>query len=146
MADDLLDQGFGVGLGAALGAKLGAPDREVITTVGDGSYMFGNPLPYHFVQRAEKLPILTIVTNNLQWYAVARSTQAVYPKGKAMAANLMPLTSLDPSPAFEKMVETCGGFGAKVEDPDELLPVMKKAFEAIRSGTPALLNIITEGR
>ncbi|MGE3709565.1 MAG: thiamine pyrophosphate-dependent enzyme, partial [Hyphomicrobiaceae bacterium] len=142
----VLAGGLGLGLGAALGAKLGAPNREVITTVGDGSYMFGNPLPYHYVQRSEKLPILTIVTNNLQWYAVLRSTQAVYPKGKAMAANQMPLTSLDPSPAFEKMVETCGGWGAKVEDPEELMPAMKKAFEAIRSGTPALLNIVTEGR
>jgi acetolactate synthase-1/2/3 large subunit len=138
--------GLGLGLGAALGAKLGAPKREVITSVGDGSYMFGNPLPYHFVQRAEKLPILTIVTNNLQWYAVNRSTIAVYPKGKAAAANQMPLTSLDPSPAFEKMVETCGGYGAKVESPDEVMPALKKAFEAVRSGTPALLNMITEGR
>ncbi len=138
--------GLGLGLGAALGAKLGAPHREVITSVGDGSYMFGNPLPYHFVQRAENLPILTIVTNNLQWYAVNRSTLAVYPKGKAAASNLMPLTSLDPSPAFEKMVETCGGFGAKVESPDEVLPALKKAFDAIRSGTPALLNVITQGR
>ncbi len=138
--------GLGLGLGAALGAKLGAPHREVITSVGDGSYMFGNPLPYHFVQRSENLPILTIVTNNLQWYAVNRSTIAVYPKGKAASANQMPLTSLDPSPAFEKMVEPCGGFGAKVESPDEVMPALKKAFEAIRSGTPALLNIITEGR
>ncbi len=138
--------GLGLGLGAALGAKLGAPHREVITSVGDGSYMFGNPLPYHFVQRAENLPILTIVTNNLQWYAVNRSTIAVYPKGKAASANQMPLTSLDPSPAFEKMVEPCGGFGAKVESPDEVMPALKKAFEAIRSGTPALLNVITEGR
>lgn len=138
--------GLGLGLGAALGAKLGSPKREVITSVGDGSYMFGNPLPYHFVQRAESLPILTIVTNNLQWYAVNRSTLAVYPKGKAAAANQMPLTSLDPSPAFEKMVETCGGYGAKVENPDDVMPALKKAFEAIRSGTPALLNVITEGR
>lgn len=138
--------GLGLGLGAALGAKLGAPKREVITSVGDGSYMFGNPLPYHFVQRSENLPILTIVTNNLQWYAVNRSTMAVYPKGKAAAANMMPLTSLDPSPAYEKMVEMCGGFGAKVETPDEVMPALKKAFEAIRSGTPALLNIITQGR
>jgi acetolactate synthase I/II/III large subunit len=92
------------------------------------------------------LPILTIVTNNLQWYAVNRSTVAVYPKGKAAAANQMPLTSLDPSPAFEKMVETCGGYGAKVENPDDVMPALKKAFDAVRSGTPALLNVITEGR
>ena len=138
--------GLGLGLGAALGAKLGAPHREVITSVGDGSYMFGNPLPYHFVQRLEKLPILTIVTNNLMWYAVRRSTQSVYPKGKAMAANSMPLTELNPSPAFEKMVETCGGWGATVETPEEVMPALKTAFKSIRSGTPALLNIITEGR
>ena len=59
---------------------------------------------------------------------------------------MMPLTSLDPSPAFEKMVETCGGFGAKVETPEEVMPALEKAFAAIRSGTPALLNILTQGR
>ena len=86
------------------------------------------------------------MTNNLKWYAVERSALAVYPKGKAAAANLMPLTSLDPSPAFEKMPEICGGYGAKVETPEELMPALKKAFEAVRSGTPALLNVITQGR
>ena len=45
----LLSGGLGFGMGAGLGAKLAAPERDVIVTVGDGSYMFGNPLPYHFV-------------------------------------------------------------------------------------------------
>ena len=44
----LLSGGLGFGLGAGLGAKLAAPEREVIVTVGDGSYMFGNPIPYHY--------------------------------------------------------------------------------------------------
>ena len=60
----LLAGGLGFGLGAALGAKLAAPDREVISVVGDGSYMFGNPLPFHYVGRAESLPTLTIISNN----------------------------------------------------------------------------------
>ena len=46
---NMLSGGLGMGLGAALGAKLAAPEREVIVAVGDGSYMFGNPLPYHYV-------------------------------------------------------------------------------------------------
>ena len=50
----LLSGGLGFGLGAALGAKLAAPEREVIVTVGDGSYMFGNPLPYHYRRRAPR--------------------------------------------------------------------------------------------
>ena len=78
---NLLSGGLGFGLGAALGAKLAAPEREVITTVGDGSYMFGNPLPYHYVGRAENLPTLTIVANNSMWGAVRQSTLDVYPEG-----------------------------------------------------------------
>jgi len=42
---NLLSGGLGFGLGAALGAKLAAPDREVITTVGDGSYMLATRCP-----------------------------------------------------------------------------------------------------
>jgi acetolactate synthase-1/2/3 large subunit len=142
----LLSGGLGFGLGAALGAKLAAPDREVITTVGDGSYMFGNPLPYHHVGRAEKLPTLTIVANNMMWGAVRQATLDVYPDGRAAKANVMPLTELTPSPDFEKVVEACGGRGEKVSTPGELLPALERSLDAVRSGTPATLNVMTQGR
>ncbi len=138
--------GLGAGIGQALGAKLGAPDREVIAAVGDGSYMFGNPLPAAFVGRAESLPTLTIVSNNRTWMAVRRATLDVYPDGKAAKANNMPLTELNPSPDFEKIVESCGGHGAKVDTPEELLPALRRALDAVRSGTPAVLNVHTQGR
>jgi acetolactate synthase-1/2/3 large subunit len=143
---NLLSGGLGFGLGAALGAKLAAPDREVITTVGDGSYMFGNPLPYHYVGRAESLPTLTIITNNLMWGAVRQSTLDVYPDGKASKANAMPLTELKPSPDFEKVVETCGGYGEKVETAADVMPALKRAFDKVRSGTPVTLNVMTQMR
>ena len=106
---NMLAGGLGMGLGASLGAKLAAPEREVIAMVGDGSYMFGNPLPFHYVAQAEKLPTLTIVTNNQSWHAVRRATLDVYPDGDAAKANVMPLTELKPSPAFEKIIEAAGG-------------------------------------
>jgi acetolactate synthase-1/2/3 large subunit len=143
---NLLSGGLGFGLGAALGAKLAAPDREVITTVGDGSYMFGNPLPYHYVGRAESLPTLTIITNNSMWGAVRQSTLDVYPDGKAAKANIMPLTELRPSPDFEKVVETCGGYGEKVETAAAVLPALERALDKVRSGTPATLNVTTRPR
>jgi acetolactate synthase-1/2/3 large subunit len=142
----LLSGGLGFGLGAGLGAKLAAPEREVIVAVGDGSYMFGNPIPYHYVGRAEKLPTLTIVANNHMWGAVRSATLDVFPDGHASKANVMPITSLAPSPDFEKVIETCGGRGERVEAPADLLPAMKRSFEALRGGTPALLNVITQGR
>jgi acetolactate synthase-1/2/3 large subunit len=142
----LLAGGLGFGLGAALGAKLAAPEREVISIVGDGSYMFGNPLPFHYVGRAENLPTLTIIANNQSWHAVRASTLDVFPGGYAAKANVMPLTELKPSPDYEKVITTCGGVGEKVEQPGDLPAALKRAFDAVRSGTPALLNVITQGR
>jgi acetolactate synthase-1/2/3 large subunit len=142
----LLSGGLGFGLGAALGAKLAAPEREVIVTVGDGSYMFGNPIPYHFVGRAENLPTLTIVANNHMWGAVRSATLDVFPEGAAAKANVMPITQLNPSPDFEKVIGSCGGRGERVDAPGDLLPAMERSFDALRSGTPAMLNVITQGR
>jgi acetolactate synthase-1/2/3 large subunit len=138
--------GLGGGLGTALGAKLAAPEREVIACVGDGSYMFGNPVPYHFVQRSENLPTLTIVANNHSWLAVRMSTLAVYPDGAASKANNMPIQDLSPSPAFEKVQESCGGVGESIEDPAKLMAAVKRGLEKVRSGTPVLLNVHTQGR
>jgi acetolactate synthase-1/2/3 large subunit len=144
---NMLAGGLGMGLGAAHGAKLAAPEREVIAMVGDGSYMFGNPLPFHYVAQAEKLPTLTIVTNNSSWHAVRRATLDVYPDGDAAKANIMPLTELKPSPSFEKIIEAAGGgHAAKVENPADLPQALDKALAAVRSGTPAVLNVLTGGR
>jgi acetolactate synthase-1/2/3 large subunit len=142
----LLSGGLGFGMGAGLGAKLAAPEREVIVTVGDGSYMFGNPVPYHFVGRSEKLPTLTVVANNHSWLAVRQSTLDVFPDGAAAKANVMALTDLNPSPDYEKVVETCGGKGEKVEGPQNLIPALRRGLDQVRAGTPTTLNVLTQAR
>jgi acetolactate synthase-1/2/3 large subunit len=58
----------------------------------------------------------------------------------------MPLTELKPAPDYEKVIETCGGYGQKVEAPGDLLPALKRGLDAVRSGTPALVNVSTQGR
>lgn len=144
---NMLSGGLGLGLGAALGAKLAAPHREVVASVGDGSYMFGNPLPFHYVAQAQGLPTLTIVANNHSWHAVRKATLDVYPDGDAAKANVMPLTELNPSPSFEKIIEAAGGGHAeKVENPADLPKAVERGFAAIRSGKPAVLNVHTGAR
>jgi acetolactate synthase-1/2/3 large subunit len=138
--------GLGFGLGGGLGAKLAAPGREVIAAVGDGSYYFGNPLAYHYVGRAEKLPTLTVIANNHAWHAVRQATRDVYPEGYAAKANTMPLVELNPAPDFEMVAESCGGHGEKVTAPEQVMPALRRAFDAIRSGTPALVNVTTQNR
>jgi acetolactate synthase-1/2/3 large subunit len=135
--------GLGYGLGGALGAKLGAPDRNVILVAGDGSYMFGNPVAAHFVARASGLPTLTVLNNNRRWHAVHRSTLAMYPEGESSRVPLMPLVDLGPSPDFEKVIESCGGYGERVEDPAEVSAALRRGLDAVAGGRAALLNVIT---
>ncbi len=138
--------GLGFGLGAGLGAKLAAPEREVIVCCGEGSYMFGNPTPYHYVQRAENLPTLTVISNNSAWHAVRVATLSVYPQGAAAKAPIMPVTTLQPAPDYEKVIAAIGGYGEKVEDPAALPDAIRRARAAVQSGSPAVLNVITQGR
>jgi acetolactate synthase-1/2/3 large subunit len=134
--------GLGWGLGAALGAKLAAPERLVIAAIGDGSYMFGNPTPAHYMSRAHDLPILYVVMNNSGWAAVRKATETMYPDGRSLRANRMPLATLEPSPAFEKVVEASGGFGERVETLEDLAPAFERALHAVKvEKRQALLNV-----
>ncbi len=137
--------GLGWGLPAALGAKLACPERLVIAAVGDGSYIFANPVACHQVSEALGLPVLTIVFNNGIWNAVRKSTQAVYPDGHAVRANRMPLTSLEPAPRYEMIVAASGGYGERVEAAAELPAALSRALDAItRDRRQALLNVVCQ--
>jgi acetolactate synthase I/II/III large subunit len=136
--------GLGFGLGASLGAKLAAPASVVVSTIGDGSYMFGNPTPFHFVARAAGLPVLTIVCNNNRWHAVDAATRVVYPHGLAAASAVMPLVELKPSPEFTKVAEACDAFALRVDDPGDLKRAIELGLEAVAGGRQALLDVRME--
>ena len=138
--------GLGWGLGTALGVKAAAPDKLVICTCGDGAYMFGNPIPAHYVSAAENLPMLTIVFNNQMWGAVKRNTREVYPDGFAAKSNREPLTYFDPQLNFSKAVEVAGGYGETVEDPADMPKALERAMKAVTvEKRQALLNVICRG-
>lgn len=139
--------GLGWGMGAALGAKLAAPDKLVIATLGDGAYIFANPVAGHYASRQNNLPILTVVFNNGMWNAVRRSTLTVYPEGFAAKANSRVLSQLDDLPAFEQICAAAGGYGERVEDPAEVPAALARALEAVtQHRRQALLNIICQPR
>ncbi len=137
--------GLGWGLGCALGLKLGAPGRRVICILGDGTYMFGNPTPAHFVAAAMGLPTLTVILNNRMWGAVRRATLSVYPDGAAAKVNRAPLTYLEPAPAYEMIVAASGGYGERVERIVDLPGAFRRALHAVEAEKrAAVLNVITE--
>jgi acetolactate synthase-1/2/3 large subunit len=135
--------GLGWGLGAAIGAKLAAPEKLVVATLGDGSYMFGNPTASHWVQEKFKLPVLSIVFNNSRYGAVRRATLSMFKDGAAGEDDGRFFADLDPSPPFDEFVKAQGGHGERVERPEDVPAALQRARDAVRSGKQALLNIIT---
>jgi acetolactate synthase-1/2/3 large subunit len=135
--------GLGWGLGAAMGARLGAPDKTVIATLGDGTYMFGNPTPSHFVSRAMGIPTLTVIFNNQVWNAVRLANHRMYPEGWAAKTGRYPLTDLQPSPDYEILVTACGGYGERVDKAPQVLPALRRGLKVVREeGRQAVLNMI----
>jgi acetolactate synthase-1/2/3 large subunit len=124
--------GLGWALPAALGAQLADRERLCIACIGDGSYMFANPVACHQIAEALELPVLIIVKNNGMWNAVRRSVVNAYPDGKAAKANRMPLTSLEPAPNYTQVAAASRAYTEKVAHGEDLPAALARAVDVIR--------------
>jgi acetolactate synthase-1/2/3 large subunit len=113
--------------------QLAAPDRVVIATMGDGSYMFANPVACHQIAEALGLHVLVLVLNNREWGAVRQSVLGTYPDGYAARTNQMPLVSLDPTPDFTLVARASRAWTARVEAAKDLPGVLAAAIEHVRA-------------
>jgi acetolactate synthase-1/2/3 large subunit len=127
---------LGFSLGAAAGAKLAYPDRQVFNVTGDAGIMYqtGN---FESLVR-EKIGITTIHINN--------SGFAGYGPGFWGAGHNPETSEVTSSKILStsKMVEALGMYSERVENPDEVIPSIKRAIKVNASGKPALLEMITE--
>jgi acetolactate synthase-1/2/3 large subunit len=133
--------GLGWGFGASLGAKLAAPERQVLSVLGDGAYMFANPTACHYVAQMQNLPVLTVIYNNALYGAVRRATLDMFSKGVAAQDDGRLLADL-PAPNFEKIIAAHDGHGERVERPADLPAALRRAASAVRGGQQALVNVI----
>lgn len=134
--------GLGWSAPCALGMQLAQPQRLIIATMGDGSYMFSNPVACHQVAEALGLPVLMLVLNNHEWGAVRKSVLGTYPDGYASRVNRMPLVSLDPTPDFVQVAAASRAWTARVDTAGELPGVLAAAIEHVSTRrTQALVEI-----
>ena len=129
--------------GAAIAAKLAHPEKTVVTMAGDGSYLFTVPSTVHWIAKRYNTPFITIILNNRGWRAPKGSTLALYPHGQASIATADEIhCSIDPPPDYAGIATAAGdALGIKVEKPEEIIPALDKALEAVRSGRQALLDV-----
>jgi len=134
--------GLGWSFPAALGMKIGAPELTVAATMGDGSYIFSNPVACHQIAEAYRIPILVVILNNAEWGAVRQSVLGLYPDGYAARSNQVPLTGLSPVPDFAAVAQASRCFGRRVDHGADLPGALRNALAHIdQTGTLALLDV-----
>ncbi|HYF20434.1 MAG TPA: thiamine pyrophosphate-requiring protein [Ramlibacter sp.] len=133
--------GLGWGVPAALGVQRAWPQRRVVATVGDGSYVFANPTACHQAAAAQRLPILIAIYNNRRWGAVENAAQQVYPELRAGQPEALPLADLGPLPDYAAYARASGGHGETVTQAGELAPALQRCFAAMAEGRHALIDI-----
>jgi len=122
---------LGYGLGLTMGAKLAEPDKLCINVWGDAAIgMTG--MDFETAVR-ENIPILSILFNNFSMACEIPIMQDSTEK----------YGSTDISGHYADMAEAFGGYGERVERPEEIVPAIERGIEQTESGTPALLEFLT---
>jgi acetolactate synthase I/II/III large subunit len=124
---------LGVGAPFAMAAKHVHPAKQVLVVYGDGSFGF-NGMEYEAAAR-QGLPFVGIVGNDGAWGEMKAFHERAYGTEGMVAQDLSQDT------AYEQVAEALGGYGERVERPDDIRPALDRAVE---SGVPALVNVILD--
>ncbi len=110
---------LGVGAPFAIAAKLLAPERPVCVIQGDGAFGL-NGFDFETAVRF-KLPMVVVVGNDAAWGQIMIPQRNLYGPEKSPATRLAPTR-------YDRVVEAFGGRGEHVEDPEDLVPALERAF------------------
>jgi len=125
---------IGWALGAALGAKVAAPDKLVVSLMGDGAFVYGGPTATLWPAANYKVPFLSVIFNNQAYGAIKMLFQGAWKEGIKDSLIL-------PSPDYATTAQACGAYGRKVEDPQVVLPALEEAIAQVRRGKAAVLDV-----
>ena len=124
---------LGYSLGLAMGAKMAEPDKVAVNLIGD--YGFGMVgLDIETAVR-EEIPILTIILNN--------SAMGIYRPENFPSANDLYGTKYTGG-NFSEVAEAMGSYNERISQPEMLGAAMKRCVDMVRSGKPAVLEVVTK--
>ncbi len=133
--------GLGQGLGYALGVKLALPERTVVMTIGDGSFMYNPVVPAIAFADEHRLPLLILVFNNAKYAAMQYFHYKFYPSGTSVATKDYYGVNIR-GVNYEEAAAMVGGYAKRVENPSELDDALQEALTSIQAGKTAILNLI----
>ena len=128
-------------LGAALGAKVGAPEKTVVSVLTDGGFVWGCPVATLWSATSLGAPFLSVVFNNQSYGAIRSIVERMSESRLSDEQGYFCGVDISPPPDYALVARTCGGFGKRVEDPDEVLSSLKEGLRAVGAGKVAVVDV-----
>jgi acetolactate synthase-1/2/3 large subunit len=140
--------GVGSGLPAAVGAAIAARDqgRYSINFQGDGDFMVAPGSLW--TASHHKVPLLTIVHNNRAWHQETMHLQRMANRRerKPETAKIGTLIN-NPNIDYAKVAQGLGVHGeGPITQPDQLAPAIARALKVVKSGMPAVVDVVSQPR
>ena len=140
--------GVGYGMPAAVGAALAARDagRYAVNIQGDGDLMVAPGSLWTAAHH--KIPLLTIVHNNRGWHQETMHVQRIADRRERQPEHARVGTLItDPNIDYAKMAQSYGVYAdTPVTQPNQLGPAIARALKVVKSGMPALVDVVAQGR
>jgi len=114
-----------------MGAKLAKPEALCVNVWGDAAIGFTG-MDFETAVR-ERIPILSVLFNNFSMAIEIPIMQVSTEKYR----------STDISGHYADMAKAFGGYGERVESPEDIIPAIKRGIQKTEEGVPALLEFIT---
>jgi len=118
---------IGFSYAAGLGAKVAAPERTVISLMGDGG--FGMTMGEMTTAVQSQINTVAVVMDNGTWGAEIAYQRDFYNQ-RYIGAHVL-------SPRFDEVMKLCGGVGYYVTGPGETADAVS---QAMKSGKPAVIH------
>jgi acetolactate synthase-1/2/3 large subunit len=140
--------GVGYNLPASLGAALANKPHGRLTVAfgGDGDFMF-NPGTL-WTAAHHQIPMLYVIQNNRAYHQEYMYLQAMAARhGRGVEKADIGTTIKDPNVDYAMVARGMGAHGeGPIADPRDLAPALKRALAAVRSGQPAVVDVVTDPR
>jgi benzoylformate decarboxylase len=130
--------GIGPGLPGALGAQLAAPSRKVVGVCSDGAAMYS--ITALWTAAHHRIPVTFVMLNNAA-YRILKLNMVEYLGAGARGRRFIGMDLTDPELRFDRMAESMGVPGRRVEHPDELAGALR---EALAHAGPSLVDVVME--
>jgi acetolactate synthase-1/2/3 large subunit len=124
---------MGYGFPAAIGAQAAFPNKLIIDIAGDGSFQMNSQELATAVQY--QLPVKVAILNN-GYLGMVRQWQEFFYGRRYASSSLEGI-----SPDFVKLAEAYGAVGLKATKPEEVVPILKKAFSISK---PVIIDFMVD--